>query len=95
MYQNVIEKLEDMIYNEDVIEKCDEAANDTLNSIVHVQLENKLNWSEHKHKQIIFFLTFGFTSILKNLTEKQDGVKVYSKNCFSSFQKCLKRLNCI
>ena len=42
-----------MIYNDDVIEKCDEAANDTLNYIVHVQLETKLNWSEHKHKQII------------------------------------------
>ena len=85
MSHGVIERLEDMIYNDDVIEKCDEATNDTLNSIVHVQLENKLNWSEHKHKQIISFLTFGFKSILKNLTEKQDGIKVYSKNCFSSF----------
>ena len=92
MSHGVIERLEDMIYNDDVVEKCDEAANDTLNSIVHVQLENKLNWSEHKHKQIIFFLTFGFTSILKNLTEKQDGVKVYSKNCFSSFSKMFKKI---
>ena len=61
MYHNVIEKLEDMIYNDDVIEKCDEAANDTLNSIVHVQLETKLNWSEHKHKQISFVLALGLT----------------------------------
>ena len=53
MSHGVIERLEDMIYNDDAIEKCDEAANDTLNYIVHVQLETKLNWSEHKHKQII------------------------------------------
>ena len=61
MSHGVIERLEDMIYNDDVIEKCDEAANDTLNSIVHVQLENKLNWSEHKHKQISFVLALGLT----------------------------------
>ena len=70
-----------------MIEKCDDAANATLNSIVHVQLETKLNWSEHKHKQIISVLAFGLISIPKNLTEKQDGVKLYSKIWFSSFQK--------
>ena len=83
-----------MIYNDDVIEKCEEAANDTLNSIVHVRLETKLNWSEHKHKQISFVLVFGLTSILKNLTENKMGSK-YIQFFLVLFKKCLKRLTCI